>query len=137
MTDLSLLFKKCLRESERDTERIRRVTQSLFLVQTFHFNGDLGGGGNVDFTIWFGGAWWLSGRASDSGARGQGFETYLRHVVSLRKTFYSSKVLVIPRKQWLCPDMTEKLLTGMLNLNTNKQTKLFGMPKIALTQLFL
>ena len=23
------------------------------------------------------------------------------------------------RKRWLCPDMTEKLLTGTLNLNTN------------------
>ena len=29
------------------------------------------------------GAWWLSGRASDSGVRGHGFETYLRLVVSL------------------------------------------------------
>ena len=27
-------------------------------------------------------------------------------------TFTSQKVLVIPRKWWLCPDMTEKLLTG-------------------------
>ena len=27
--------------------------------------------------------------------RGQGLETYLRHVVSLSKTLYSSKVLVI------------------------------------------
>ena len=65
---------------------------------------------------------WLSGRASDSGARGLGFQTYLRRVVSLSKTLYSTKVLVIPRNQWLRPDMTEKLLT--LNLNTNKQTKL-------------
>ena len=30
------------------------------------------------------------------------------------------KGLVIPRKRWLRPDMTEKLLTGTLNLNTNK-----------------
>ena len=29
-------------------------------------------------------------------------------------------VLVIPRKRWLCPDMTEKLSTGMLKLKTNK-----------------
>ena len=35
----------------------------------------------------------------------------------------SPKVLVIPRKQWLQPDITEKLLTGTLSLNTNKQTK--------------
>ena len=61
---------------------------------------------------------------SDSGARGRGFETYLRHVVSLSKTLYSPKVLVIPRKCWLRPNMTEKLLTGTLNLNTNKGKKI-------------
>ena len=37
------------------------------------------------------GARWLSGRASDSGARVRGL-----------------KVLIIPRKRWLRPDMTEK-----------------------------
>ena len=37
---------------------------------------------------------WLSGRVSDSGARGLGFETYRRRVVSLSKTLYSPKVLV-------------------------------------------
>ena len=31
-------------------------------------------------------------------------------------------VLVKPRKRWLCPDMTEKLLTETFSLNTNKQT---------------
>ena len=40
------------------------------------------------------GARWLSGRVSDSGARGRGFETYRRRVVSLSKTLYSLKVLV-------------------------------------------
>ena len=35
-----------------------------------------------------------SGRVSDSGARGPGFETYRRRVVSLSKTLYSPKVLV-------------------------------------------
>ena len=45
------------------------------------------------------GALWLSGRASDSGATGRGFETYLRRVVSLSKTLYTPKVLVIPRKR--------------------------------------
>ena len=64
---------------------------------------------------------WLIGRASNSEARGRGFETYLHHVVSLGKTLYFPKVLVIPRKRWLRPDMTEKLLTGTLNINTNKQ----------------
>ena len=33
-------------------------------------------------------------RVSDSGARGPGFETYRRRVVSLSKTLYSPKVLV-------------------------------------------
>ena len=42
----------------------------------------------------FRGARWLSGRVSDSGARGPGFETYRRRVVSLSKTLYSPKVLV-------------------------------------------
>ena len=41
-----------------------------------------------------GGARWLSGRVSDSGARGRGLETYRRCVVSLSKTLYSPKVLV-------------------------------------------
>ena len=36
----------------------------------------------------------------------------------------SPKVLVIPRKQWLRPNMTEKLLTGTLRINqpTNQPT---------------
>ena len=59
---------------------------------------------------------------SDSGVRGRGFETHLHGFVSLSKTLYSQKVLVIPRKQWLRPDMTEKSLTETLSLNTNKQT---------------
>ena len=61
-----------------------------------------GGGGTGDshvcllhrLTSGLGGARWLSGRVSDSGARGPGFETYLRRVVSLSKTLYSPKVLV-------------------------------------------
>ena len=53
-----------------------------------------------------------SGRASDSGARGRGYDPG-RRVVSLGKIHLPPKnVLVIPRKRWLCPDMTEKLLTG-------------------------
>ena len=35
------------------------------------------------------------------------------------------KRALLPRKRWLRPDMTEKLLTGMLSLNTNKQTNTF------------
>ena len=76
-------------------------------------------GNTTDRHPW--GARWLSGRASDSGARGLGFETYFLRVVSLSKTLYSPKVLVIPRKLWLSTDMTEKLLTGTLSFNTNKR----------------
>ena len=46
------------------------------------------------FNIVYWGARWLSGRVSDSGARGRGFETYRRRVVSLRRHF-------TPRKYWL------------------------------------
>ena len=67
------------------------------------------------------GALWPSGRASDSRARGQVFDTYLRRVVSLSKdTFTPQNVMVIPRKRWLSPHMTEKLFTGMLSLNKTK-----------------
>ena len=52
--------------------------------------------------------------ASDSGARGRGFDPHSgRRVVSLSKIhLLPQKVLVIPRKWWLRPKMTEKLLTG-------------------------
>ena len=64
---------------------------------------------------------WPSGRASDSGAIGRGFDTYLRRIVSLSKdTFTPRKVLVIPRKRWLRYDMIEKLFTGTLSLNKTK-----------------
>ena len=54
-----------------------------------------------------------------------GFETYLRCVVSLSKTLsLLPKVLVIPRKLWVCSDITEKLLNGTLSLNTNKQSRI-------------
>ena len=63
-----------------------------------------------------------SGRASDSRARGRGFNPHSGHrVVSLSKIHLpSKKVLVIPR-MWLRSDMTEKLLTGTLNLNKTKK----------------
>ena len=68
------------------------------------------------------GARWPSGRASDSGARGRGFDTYLLCVVSLSKdTFTPRIVLVKPRKRWLYPDMTEKLFTGTLNLKIKQK----------------
>ena len=61
--------------------------------------------------------------------KGRGFETFFRRVVSLGKdTFIPRKVLVIlviHRKRWLRPDMTEKLLTGTFSTNTNCQVNLF------------
>ena len=60
---------------------------------------------------------------SDSGSRGRWFEPDSgRRVLSLSKTYLPQKVLVIPRKQWLRPNMTEKLFTGMLSIKPN-QTK--------------
>ena len=59
---------------------------------------------------------------SDSGSRGRGFEPHLgRSVVSLSKTYVPPKVLVIPRKRWLRPNMTEKLFTGTLSINPNQK----------------
>ena len=59
----------------------------VFTISQFHAGVYMYLGG-------WGGARWLSGRVSDSGTRGPGFETYLRRVVSLSKTLYSPKVLV-------------------------------------------
>ena len=58
---------------------------------------------------------WPSGRASDSGVRGRRFDPHSgRCVVSLSKIHLPpQKLLVIPRKRWLRPDMIEKLLSGM------------------------
>ena len=68
------------------------------------------------------GARWHSGRASDFESRGPGFDLHRRHrVLSLSKTHLLSTVLVKSRKRWLHPDMTEKLLTGMLSLNTKNK----------------
>ena len=51
-------------------------------------------------------------------------EVGLTRVVPLSKDIFTPrKVLVIPGKRWLRSDMTEKLLTWTLSINTNKQTK--------------
>ena len=55
------------------------------------------------------GAQWPSGRVADSGGRGLGSIP----TSALLYPFTPRKVLVIQRKLWLYPDMTEKLLTGM------------------------
>ena len=65
---------------------------------------------------------WPSGRASDSEARGRGFDSHSgRRVGSLSKIHLLPNVVVIPRKRWLRPDMTEKLFTGTLSKNETKR----------------
>ena len=64
--------------------------------------------------------------ASDSGSRGRGFEPHSGQTVLCpwARHIYSPKVLVIPRKRWLRPNMTEKLFTRTLRINepTNQPT---------------
>ena len=66
----------------------------VFAGRTGHFVGFVTRRLKCSIYIHCGGARWLSGRVSDSGARGRGFETYRRRVVSLSKNF-------TPRKYWL------------------------------------
>ena len=63
-------------------------------------------------------AWWLI-NASDSGSRGRGFEPHSGQTVLCPEArhIYSQKVLVIPRKRWLSPNMTEKLFSWTLSIN--------------------
>ena len=57
--------------------------------------------------------------ASDSGSRGRGSSpTRVKPCCVLEQgTFTPQKVLVIARKWWLRPNMTEKLFTGTLRIN--------------------
>ena len=66
-------------------------------------------------------------RASDTGAKGQGYDLHSgRRVVSLSKIhLLPQKVLVIPRKRRLRPDMTEKLFTGTLSKKRNENKQAF------------
>ena len=61
---------------------------------------------------------WPSGRASDFKSRGPEFDpNWWHHVVSLSKTHSIPRVLANSQDVLY---MTEKLLTEMLNLNTNE-----------------
>ena len=58
--------------------------------------------------------------ASDSGSRGRGFEPHSG--VLEQGTFTPQKVLVIPRKRWLRPNMSGKIIyRDVKNQSTNQQ----------------
>ena len=62
---------------------------------------------------------------SDSGSRGRGFEPHSGQpfCVLEQGTFTPQKVLVIPRKRWLRPNMTEKIVyRDVKNQSTNQPT---------------
>ena len=64
------------------------------------------------------GVQWPSGRASDSVSRCPVLDPHIGHCVVSSLQYW-----LIPRKQWLHHNMIEKLLIGMLNLNTKPQNK--------------
>ena len=53
---------------------------------------------------------------------------------SLRRHIKSLEYWLIPRKQWLCVYMTEKLLNGTISLNSNKIKTDFCVLSIELDQ---
>ena len=69
--------------------------------------------------------WWLTPRTLDPDVRGSS-PTRSPCFVLEQDIFTPTpkKVLVIPRKRWLHPNMTEKLFTGTLSIKPN-QTKTF------------
>ena len=62
-------------------------------------------------------AWWLLPRTPDPEVGGSRPSRVIPCCVLEQGTFTPQKVLVIPRKGWLRPNMTEKLFTGMLRIN--------------------
>ena len=62
-------------------------------------------------------AWWLMPRTPDPEV-GDSSPTRVKPCCVLEQgTFTPQKVLVIPRKRWLRPNMTEKMFTGTLRIN--------------------
>ena len=62
-------------------------------------------------------AWWLMPRTPDPEVGGS-IPTRVKPCCVLEQgTFTPQEVLVIPRKRWLRPNMTEKLFTGTLRIN--------------------
>ena len=62
-------------------------------------------------------AWWLMPRTPDPEVRGSSPTRVKPCCVLEQGTFTPKKVLVIPRKRWLRPNMTEKLFIGTLRIN--------------------
>ena len=62
-------------------------------------------------------AWWLMPQTPDPEVRGSSPTRVKPCCVLEQGTFTPLKVLVIPRKRWLRPNMTEKLFTGTLRIN--------------------
>ena len=62
-------------------------------------------------------AWWLMLRTPDPEVGGSSPTRVKPCCVLEQGTFTPQKVLVIPRKRWLHPNMTEKLFTGTLRIN--------------------
>ena len=62
-------------------------------------------------------AWWLMPRTPYPEVGGSSLTRVKPCCVLEQGTFTPQKVLVIPRKRWLRPNMTEKLFTGTLRIN--------------------
>ena len=62
-------------------------------------------------------AWWLMPRTPDPEVGGSSPTRVKPCCVLEQGIFTPQKVLVIPRKRWLCPNMTEKVFTGTLRIN--------------------
>ena len=63
----------------------------------------------------------MVGRRTPEREAGGSILTQVVVLYPLARYIYLQKVLVKPRKHWLHPDMTEKILTGTLSKNETKQ----------------
>ena len=73
-------------------------------------------------------AWWLMPRTPDPEVGGSSPTRVKLCCVLVQGIFTPQKVLVILRKRWLRPNMTEKLFTGTLRINQsiNQSKARFG-----------
>ena len=69
-------------------------------------------------------SWWLMPRTLDPEVGGSSPTRVKPCCVLEQGTFTPPKVLVIPRKRWLRPNMTEKLFTGTLRINQHQDHSL-------------